>query len=152
LVFNVHCLWHSDLSGRIYHWKCTKSHYRLYISATNGEQPILDTDWISTSGGHPPIAGLDEIKAIAVSVEKANQDVFGPNLMSPRHYLIIIWKRLKRLVLFLCEIQNFEVDKWKEIIWHLSLIRKTYSFTRVAPTRQQQDLLLRTPFVPESAT
>ncbi len=41
----------------------------LVVSAINGEQPVLNTDWISTGGGRPPIANLDEIKTIAVSME-----------------------------------------------------------------------------------
>jgi hypothetical protein len=43
--------------------------HRLVVSATNGEQPVLDMDWVSTGGGCPPIASLDEIKAIVVSTE-----------------------------------------------------------------------------------
>jgi hypothetical protein len=27
--------------------------HHLVVSATNGEQPVLNTDWISTGGGHP---------------------------------------------------------------------------------------------------
>jgi hypothetical protein len=41
----------------------------LIVSATNCEKPILDTDWISAGGGHPPIASLDDIKTIADSME-----------------------------------------------------------------------------------
>jgi hypothetical protein len=41
----------------------------LLVSANNDKQPVLDTDWISTGGGLPPIASLDEIKSIAVSME-----------------------------------------------------------------------------------
>jgi hypothetical protein len=43
----------------------------LVGSATNGEQPVLDTDWISTGGGCPPIASLDESKLLLL-VWKAN--------------------------------------------------------------------------------
>ncbi len=38
----------------------------LVVSATNGEQPVLDTNWISTGGSHPPIASLDKIKLLVV--------------------------------------------------------------------------------------
>jgi hypothetical protein len=41
----------------------------LVVSATNGEQLVLYTYWISTGGGRPPIASLDEMKTIAVSME-----------------------------------------------------------------------------------
>ena len=50
---------------------------RLVVSATNGEQPVLDTDWISTGGGHPPIASLDEIITIAVSLESQSGHVWS---------------------------------------------------------------------------
>jgi hypothetical protein len=46
---------------------------------------------------------------------------------------------------------NF-LEQHKGTIWHYCQIRTTFSFPRVAPRRQQQDLLLRTPFVPQSAT
>ncbi len=47
----------------------------LVVSATNGEQPVLDADWISTGVGHPPIASLDEIKTIAISMESQSGHV-----------------------------------------------------------------------------
>jgi hypothetical protein len=40
---------------------------RLLASARNGEQPVLDTDWISTVGGCPPIASIDELKLLPVA-------------------------------------------------------------------------------------
>jgi hypothetical protein len=50
---------------------------RLVVSATNGEQPVLDMDWISTGGGRPPIASLDEIKTIAISMESQSGRVWS---------------------------------------------------------------------------
>jgi hypothetical protein len=49
----------------------------LVVSATNGEQPVLDTNWISTGGAHPPIASLDEIKTIANSIKSQSGRVWS---------------------------------------------------------------------------
>ncbi len=38
-------------------------------SAINGDQPVLDTDWVMASDGCPPIASITEIKAVAESME-----------------------------------------------------------------------------------
>jgi hypothetical protein len=76
----------------------------LVVSATNGEQPVLDTDWISTGGGHPPIASLDEIKNIAVSMESQSGHVWFKSDIS--------WAlsdyHIKKIegVLFLCHNKN----------------------------------------------
>jgi hypothetical protein len=42
---------------------------RCLASAINGDQPVLDTDWVMAGGGCPPIASITEIKAIAESME-----------------------------------------------------------------------------------
>jgi hypothetical protein len=55
---------------------------RLVVRATNGEQPVLDTDCISTGGGCPPIASLDEIKTIAVSMESQSGHVWSESDVS----------------------------------------------------------------------
>ena len=55
---------------------------RLSASARNGEQPVLDTDWISTVGGRPPIASLDEIKTIASSMESQSGRVWSDSDIS----------------------------------------------------------------------
>jgi hypothetical protein len=56
---------------------------RLVVSATNGEQLILDMDWISTSGCRPPIPNLDEIKTIAnVSMESQSGHVLSKSNLS----------------------------------------------------------------------
>jgi len=60
---------------------------RLLASATNGDQPVLDTDWIATGGDRPPIASLDEIKLLPIAW-KANLDVFG--LIPTSHVLYLI--------------------------------------------------------------
>jgi hypothetical protein len=60
----------------------------LMVSATNCEKPILDTDWVSAGGGHPPIASLDEINTMAKKWN-ANQDVFGQTRTCHGLYLII---------------------------------------------------------------
>ena len=54
----------------------------LSAIARNGEQPVLDTDWISTVGGHPPIASLDEIKTIASSMESQSGHVWSDSNIS----------------------------------------------------------------------
>ena len=55
---------------------------RLLASARNGEQPVLDTDWISTVGGRPPIARIDEIKTIASSMESQSGRVWSDSDIS----------------------------------------------------------------------
>jgi len=55
---------------------------RLLASATNGKQPVLDTDWIATGGGRPPIASLDEIKTIASSMESQSGRVWSDSDLS----------------------------------------------------------------------
>jgi hypothetical protein len=52
------------------------------VSATNCEQPVLDMDWISTGGGCPPIASLDEIKTIADSMESQSGCVWSNSNIS----------------------------------------------------------------------
>jgi hypothetical protein len=54
----------------------------LLASATNGKQPVLDTDWIATGGGRPPIASLDEIKTIASSMESQSGRVWSDSDLS----------------------------------------------------------------------
>ncbi len=54
----------------------------LLASATNGEQLVLDTDWIATGGGRPPIASLDEIKTIANSMESQSGCVWSDSNLS----------------------------------------------------------------------
>ena len=61
---------------------------RLVASATNGEQPVLNTDWITTGGGRPPIASLMKSKLLPISW-KAILDVFGLIPTSHGLYLII---------------------------------------------------------------
>ena len=55
---------------------------RLVVTATNGEQPVLDTDWISTGGGRPPIASLDESKTIAISMDSQSGHVWSDSDIS----------------------------------------------------------------------
>ncbi len=55
---------------------------RLSASARNGEQPVLDTDWISTVGSRPSIASLDEIKTIASSMESQSGCVWSDSGIS----------------------------------------------------------------------
>jgi hypothetical protein len=55
---------------------------RLVVSATNGEQPALNADWISTGGSRPPIASLDEIKTIAVSMESQSGHAWSKSNVS----------------------------------------------------------------------
>jgi hypothetical protein len=47
---------------------CVCSLCCLIERATNGE-PVLDTDWLSATGGRPPVASLNEIMAIAEKLE-----------------------------------------------------------------------------------
>jgi len=54
----------------------------LLASARNGEQPVLDTDWISTVGGRPPIARIDENKTIASSMESQSGCVWSDSDIS----------------------------------------------------------------------
>jgi hypothetical protein len=46
-------------------------------SAINGDQPVLDMDWVMDGGGHPPIASITEIKAIAESMELQSRRVWS---------------------------------------------------------------------------
>jgi hypothetical protein len=55
---------------------CIHTLCRLVVSATNGKQPVLDMDWISSGGGCPPIASLNEIKAIAAIMESQSGHVW----------------------------------------------------------------------------
>ena len=52
------------------------------VSATDCEKPILDTDWISAGGGHPPIATIVEIKTMANSMECQSGRVWSDSDMS----------------------------------------------------------------------
>ncbi len=47
---------------------CLCSLRRLIERASIGE-PVLDTDWLSISGGRPPMASLNEVKAFAENME-----------------------------------------------------------------------------------
>jgi hypothetical protein len=47
---------------------CLRSLCRL-IERENIGEPVLDTDWLSGSGGCPPVASLNEVKAIAENME-----------------------------------------------------------------------------------
>jgi hypothetical protein len=51
-------------------------------SATNSEQPVLDTDWIATGGVCPPIASFDEIETIANSMESQYGRVWSDSDLS----------------------------------------------------------------------
>ncbi len=47
---------------------CLRSLRRLIERASIGE-PVLDTNWLSSSGGCPPVASLNKVKAIAENME-----------------------------------------------------------------------------------